>query len=305
MKRVLVTGASGFIGRHALATLLRKNFEVHAVSRRPQVAGDVHWHSADLLDPAASSALLKKVRPSHLLHLAWYAEHGKFWTSEINRQWVAGTVALVESFRDAGGRFVVAAGTCAEYEWRDGYCDEDITPLKPATEYGGCKNSARMQLERICRDAGIVAAWGRIFLLYGPHEHPSRFVASVIRALLQDEDALCTHGNQVRDFLHVEDAAEVFAALLDSGVSGPVNIGSGQAVSLAEIGRRIGVLTGRPERLKFGARPIPPGDPPVLVPVLRRLSQTVKWTPRYDLDAGLRDTIEWWRSRLTTGDAES
>ena len=305
MKRVLVTGASGFIGRHALAALLRRNYKVHAVSRRPHAAGSVHWHSADLLDPLASAALLQKIRPSHLLHLAWYAEPGKFWTSELNQRWVTGTVALVEGFRDVGGKFVAVAGSCAEYEWSDEPCDEDITPLKPATEYGICKNAARMQVEHICQGAGITSAWGRIFLLYGPHEYPSRFVASVIRAMLRDEDALCTHGNQKRDFLHVEDAADAFTALLDNGVSGPVNIGSGHTVSLAEIGRRIGALIGRPERLKLGARPIPFGDPPVLVPILRRLSQTTKWTPRYDLDAGLRDTIEWWRSALTTGDTES
>lgn len=300
-----MTGASGFIGRHALAILSGRDYEVHAVSRGPGVADRVHWHSADLLDPLASAALLKTIRPTHLMHLAWYAEHGKFWTSAINRQWVTRSAELLETFRDVGGRHVVAAGTCAEYEWRDGRCDETTTPLKPNTEYGICKNETRRHMERICRDAGIVCAWARIFHLYGPHEHPSRFVASVIRALLQDEDALCTHGNQVRDFLHVADAASAFAALLDREVSGSVNIGSGQPITLADIGRRIGVLIGSPGRLKLGARSPPPDDPPVLIPAVQLLSQTARWTPRYDLDAGLRDTIGWWRKALTMRDTGS
>lgn len=304
-KRVLVTGASGFIGRAALPALLRRGYEVHAVARRLPPPGEVRWHAADLLETRSLPGLLGDIKPSHLLHFAWYAEHGKFWTSPENRRWVDSTVALTQAFHGVGGRFLVAAGSCAEYDWRDGHCDEATTALAPSTEYGACKHAAHVRLAELSRAAGAGCAWGRIFHLYGPHEHPARFVASIIRALLRGEEAPCTQGTQLRDFLHVEDVAEAFVALLDAGASGAFNIGAGRPVTLADLGRQVARLLGRPDLLKLGALPMAPGDPPVLVPRIGRLARDAKWAPRVTLDAGLRDAIKWWRRELglTTGDA--
>lgn len=135
-KRVLVTGASGFIGRHALPALQMRGYEVHAVARRPLQLEGARWHAADLLDEQAQAELLATVRPSHLLHFAWYAEHGKFWTAAENRRWVDATATLVQAFQRAGGRWVAATGSCAEYDWASGRCDELTTPIAPSTEYG-------------------------------------------------------------------------------------------------------------------------------------------------------------------------
>lgn len=304
-KRVLVTGASGFIGRCALPALARRGYEVHAISRKQLALEGIHWHVADLLDAQRLPTLLADIRPSHLLHLAWYAEHGKFWTSRENRRWLEVSTALMRAFRDAGGQFAVGAGSCAEYDWREGYCDENTTPLAPATEYGACKHAAHLGMEEIGNPSGIGCAWGRIFHLYGPHEHPARFVASIIRSLLLGQEAICTEGTQIRDFLHVEDVAEGFIALLDAGRAGSFNLGAGQPITLADLGRRIASLIGRPEMLKLGALPMAAEDPPILVPRPGRLAQDLKWSPRYTLDQGLRHTIDWWRRELalTTGDS--
>ena len=297
-RRVLVTGASGFIGRQALSALRQRGYEVHAVARRPLPIDGVRWHAADLLSEPAQTELLAAVRPSHLLHFAWYAEHGKFWTSPENRRWVDATVALVQAFQRAGGRWVAATGSCAEYDWANGRCDELTTPRAPSTEYGACKRAAHARLEEICRASNLSCAWGRIFHLYGPHENPARFVASIIGALLQGKVAACTEGSQLRDFLHVEDVAGAMVALLDARADGPFNIGSGQPVTLADLGRRIATLIGRPELLQLGARPVPAGEPPVLIPEIGRLKRAVAWAPRYTIDAGLRHAIEWWRREL-------
>jgi len=300
VKRVLVTGASGFIGSHALSALLDLGYEVHAVGRRSQVGAGVRWHAADLLDPKVAFPLLTAVKPTHLLHLAWYAVHGKFWTSTENARWVEATRILLEAFHRVGGQRVVAAGSCAEYDWTAGRCDEDCTALAAATEYGRCKNRAWEQMQAFSHQAAIDVAWARVFHLYGPHEPPTRFVAAVVLALLRDQDALCTEGGQLRDFLHVADVASAFCALLDSHVTGAVNLGSGQAVTLAEIAHRIADVIGRPHRIKLGARPMSSDDPRVLLPVLRRLTQSVGWTPRYDLNTGLQNTVDWWRKELDT-----
>jgi nucleoside-diphosphate-sugar epimerase len=284
LKRVLLTGAGGFVGRHALEPLRARGFEVTPCR-------------FDLLDASATRAAVTVLAPTHLLHFAWYVEHGKFWTAEENRAWVGASLNLLQAFTRAGGRRAVMAGTCAEYDWSTGVCDEATTPLAPATLYGRCKDDTRAQAQAWCAQAGTSFAWGRIFHLYGPHEPPTRFVASVIRALLRGDPAPCTHGRQRRDFLHVADAADAFCALLDSDVTGAVNIGSGEPVTLAAVATEIARQLHAEDRLKLGALPAPPGDPAVLEARVERLRREVGWRPRYDLVRGVAQAIEWWRSQ--------
>ena len=142
------------------------------------------WHRADLLDPAAARTLVEQVRPTHLLHLAWYAEHGLFWTSTENVRWVEASLRLLRAFGEAGGERAVTAGTCAEYDWSaGGLYVEGASPLAPATLYGTCKHALRLVGEAWCEQNGIEFAWGRVFLLFGPGEHPERLVPAVAQAV--------------------------------------------------------------------------------------------------------------------------
>ncbi len=305
MKRVLLTGAGGFVGRRCLAPLAEAGYEVHAVGRRPGAhasadAPSIRRHAVDLLDARGVAALVAEVEPTHLLHLAWYTEHGKFWAAVENLSWVGASLKLFEAFAAAGGRRIVAAGTCVEYAPEaDAPCSEASTPLAPATLYGACKHATRVVLEAFARQAGLSAAWGRLFFPYGPGEPPGRLVPSVARSLLAGEPALCTHGRQVRDFVHVEDAADAFVALLDSGVEGAVNVGSGRPVALREVVERVAAHAGRPDLVRLGARPAPAGEPPSLYADARRLREEVGWAPRYDLDEGLAATVEWLRETMS------
>src|SRR5437588_3229964 len=115
--KVLVTGATGFVGRFVLERLRTSGAEVHACARRAGARGLAQWHEADLLTAGAPRALIDAVRPTHLLHLAWYSEPGTFWTSRENLRWLSTTIELLEAFADAGGQRFVGTGTCAEYDW--------------------------------------------------------------------------------------------------------------------------------------------------------------------------------------------
>lgn len=300
MKKVLVTGATGFVGRRMLGDLVERGYDVHAVSRNAPTAPDpaTSWHAADLFNGAQMRALVASVAPSHLLHLAWHTQHGEFWTAPQNFNWVAASLELLEAFRAAGGRRVVTAGTCAEYDWSAGNCSERDTPLRPASVYGVCKDALRALQEPFCARFGLSCAWGRVFQLYGPGEHPARLVPSVITALLQGREAHCTEGTQVRDFLYVEDAASAFAALLDSEVVGAVNIGSGRPVTIKDVVAAIAVQLHRPELVRLGAIPERPGEPPRLIAETLRLTEEVGWKPRQNLDDGLRHTIAWLRENI-------
>jgi nucleoside-diphosphate-sugar epimerase len=280
MKRVLVTGSAGFVGRHVLPLLDTNGWDVVPARRS----------DADLREPAQADALVARVKPSHVLHLAWNAEHGRYWTAPDNEDWADGTIALARALVRAGGRRFVGAGTCAEYDWTaiEGRCREDSTPVAPRTIYGRAKLRALNGVERAMEEARTSWAWGRLFFLYGPGEDERRLVPSVTRALKAGERAKVSAGTQVRDFLHVVDAARAFVALLDSEITGPVNIGSGVATSVREVVEAIARLTGRPDAIDFGAVAMAPGEPASLVADITRL-RAAGWQPTISLPAGLAD----------------
>lgn len=298
MKKILITGASGFIGRHCLPLLLEKGFEVHALSQEPLpgLGKDIVWHSQNILDDEKTQRLVEDVQPSHCLHFAWYTKQAKYWTSPENLRWVASSISLLNSFHRNGGKRFIGAGTCAEYDWRYGHCSEAITPLKPATLYGTCKNTFQKMLASFSANNSLSSTWGRVFFLYGPHEHPARLVPAVINALLCDELALCSHGNQIRDFMHVSDVANAFVCLLESEVTGPVNIASGNPISIKDVIYKIAdQLNGR-DKLKFGALPTTKNEPALLTANVSRLTDEVGFSPKYSIEAGLEQTVTWWKT---------
>jgi nucleoside-diphosphate-sugar epimerase len=308
-KRVLVTGAGGFIGRSSIAPLASLGFEVHAVlsasaqgpsSAAPQAA---MTHRADLLNEAQVDALLRRVAPSHLLHFAWIATPGTYWHSPDNFRWLAASQNLLREFRARGGVRAVIAGSCVEYDWsKASVCNETSSPLvdpsTAPTPYAAAKVALQQAAAQFAAEEQLSSAWGRIFFQFGPYEHRDRLVPSVIRHLLMNEEAPCTHGRQIRSFLHVADVGAAFAHLLDSDIQGPVNIGSDERIAVADLVDRIALEIGRPELVRFGARSTPTDEPPLLVPDVHRLRDEVHWRPRFSLSAGLSDTIAWWRAQL-------
>ena len=298
--RVLVTGAAGFIGRPCLPKLAALGYEVHAVSSRPRPdAGDgIHWHHVDLLAPDAVGELCAAVRADQLLHLAWVTTPGAYARDPMNLEWTAASLHLIRRFAEHGGTRVVVAGTCFEYSHRtDERLHETVSELIPETLYGTCKVALHAVVARYADEVGLSSAWGRLFFLYGPREHPNRLVSSVILALLEDRDADCTIGTQVRDFLHVDDVAGAFVALLRSGVMGPVNVASGQVTTVRDLVVEIGEQLDLPYRIRLGARPLPPSDPAQIVADVTRLRDEVGFAPTFELREGLADTIDWWRQR--------
>jgi nucleoside-diphosphate-sugar epimerase len=306
MKRVLVTGASGCIGRHVVPVLARHGWDVHAVSSGPQPATHgVTWHTADLLDDAAITRVVRGAAASHLLHLAWSVRPGKWATAPENFLWAEATLALAREFKEAGGQRFVGAGSCLEYDWRFGYCSEQLTPTRPHTAYGISKHATQLLLSGYAQTSGLSCAWGRAFFLYGPHEHPDRLVAAVARALVGGEPARCSHGRQVRDYLYVQDVADAFGALLESAVEGPINIASGEAVSLRTIVERLGALTGRADLLRLGAIPAAATDTPLVVADMTHAFRELAWRPRISLDEGLDRTVAFWRARVDQAQLEA
>jgi nucleoside-diphosphate-sugar epimerase len=298
--RLLLTGATGFIGQHLLPLLVESGFEVHAVARTIPAAAvkGVRWHPADLLAPGAAGSLARSVAATHLVHLAWNVTPGQFWTAGDNLDWVAASLALYRGFAESGGRRAVFVGTCAEYDWRYDQLDEALTPCEPRTLYGVAKHALHGLLGAAAQADGVSLAWARLFFLYGAGEPRARLVPDVITSILQDRPAPCGDGRAERDFMYIADVAEALMAILNSDYAGPVNVASGNCIPLRDVIEMAANQLGRPDLVRLGARPTPADEPSRLKAVTRTLNDVIGFAPRMTLRDGLHRSIDWWRHEL-------
>jgi nucleoside-diphosphate-sugar epimerase len=288
MTRILITGPSGFIGTHCLKQLSSSGCEIHAVSRSPIAApAGITWHARDLRDPAQAVSLIAELKPSVLLHGAWIATPGVYASSPENIDWMQSTVAMVTAFGANGGKRVVGMGTSAEYEPDTQACDEDRTPIQPATVYGKCKAATWLAIQAAAQHFGFAAAWGRLFLPYGPGDLAQRLIPSVINSLLRDVPVRTTDGMQQRDFIYSPDAAELFVKLLFSDVTGAFNVGTGTPSTVRSVVEYLAMRCGKSELVHFGALPRNPSDPAVLVAGMTKVRKLLDWEAPTSLREGL------------------
>ncbi len=303
MSGVLLTGASGFIGRHALDALLAQGQEVHAVARHAGSPREgVSWHELDLLQAGAAEELARAAGAERLLHLAWYATPGSFWSAPENERWIDASLRLLRAFGEAGGTRAVMAGTCAEYAWGDQLLSEHGTPLEPATLYGACKHATHVAATAIAAQLRISLAWARVFFLYGPGEAPGRLVSGVARGLLAGEEVPTTDGHQRRDLMYVRDVAAALVALLAGEATGALNIASGRAVPVREVVSLIAAEADGPGRVRFGALPARLEEPAVIAGDVQRLATEVGFRPTVALEQGIRETVVWTRAAMRAGE---
>jgi nucleoside-diphosphate-sugar epimerase len=305
--KILVTGGTGLIGRYAVADLVARGHDVHVITRKRQPCGltrGATFQQVDLADEHSIREVFERLRPTHLLHLAWETRHGVFWSAEENLNWIAITMHLARAFHAAGGRRLVGAGTCAEYDWNDqglmsSNCNEADTPIAPGHLYGVAKDATRKTLEAYAKTTGLEFAWARVFFLFDHDENERRFVRSIISNLRARKRASCSPGTQIRDFMHAADVGAAFAALLLSETKGAVNIGSGVARTLAEVAITIGELMGRSELIGLGDIPARSGEPHRLVADTRRLTVEVGYNPDMSFRERLNGCISLLMERNT------
>lgn len=295
-----MTGATGFIGSRCLTFLVKNGYQVYGVSSKnvQKLQENVQWRKVNLLDSLQVKALLNEIRPSHLLHFAWYLVPGRYSGAVENLFWLQSSLQLFHQFYKFGGRRIVTAGTCFEYDWSYGFCSESLTPIKPDTLYGTCKAALFNILNKYSENNDLSTACGRIFFVYGPREHPKRLVSSIIISLLRNQPAPCTHGKQMRDFLHVDDVAAGFVALLESDVQGPVNIASGIPVTVRDLANLIGKKISKENLIQLGAISLSKDEAPIVVADTTRLKSEIGWKPKYSLNEGLDDSIRWWKEAI-------
>jgi nucleoside-diphosphate-sugar epimerase len=291
---VLATGCSGFLGRHCAAALVRHRLNVHAVSRtRHGLAADgITWHKLDLQSREATERLIATLRPSHLLHLAWVTAPDRYRDAAENLDWMELSLALVKAFAEQGGRRFVGAGSCAEYESMADRCVEDTTPIRPASLYGQCKAAFWMGTEAYARHYGFSAAWGRVFLPYGPGDESRRLVPSLVTALSGGKSIDVTDGSHVRDFIYASDVADLVVRLLETPqATGAYNVATGHGTTVRQVIEKVAGHFHALELVHFGARPGRRDEPPFLVADMGKVERILGWRAANSIEKGLEQLL--------------
>lgn len=271
MTRILVTGATGFIGSAVVRRLERDGHE--AIVRRI----DLLAASDDEL-----AGWVAESGASHCIHAAWYTNHADYLTNEINRAWASASLRLAAAF---SGRFI-GLGTCLEYDVANasGPLGED-SPQQPQTLYARCK----LDLFRALEARGGDFAWPRLFFVYGPGDRDGRLIPHMIEQFSSGQGSGPACGGLRRDYIQVDDLAGQIVRIATSDLRGAINTGTGAAPTLSEIFAAGAAAFGRPELAMANADT--GGQPLVIQADLTRFRQLVGDPQARDIAAGLRGLI--------------
>ena len=294
-RRVLITGGSGFIGRHAVAELARAGAQVRVVDLKAHPDPDVDITIGDIADPEVLSEAFAGGIDS-VVHLAAVTSvlrsvENPAATFDTN---VAGTHAVLEASRAAGVSSLVFASTNAVTGPMQAPAIVETATLRPLTPYGATKAAGEMLMSAYTASYGVRCVALRLTNVYGPGmQAKDSIVARLMRAIrLEREFEIYGDGRQVRDYVHVSDVIDaVKLGLVNEAWHGPVVIGSGKSLSVLEVVDTVRSVTGAPLEVRHG--PARPGEmPAVIVDPSRALS--AGWSPRYDFETGVRGVWEEW-----------
>lgn len=311
MARLLLTGATGFVGAATLRAALAAGHEVAVLLRPGRPAGRIAPYTglfsrfdADLRNGDAVSAALSSYRPDAVIHAAWsgVANTVRNDPSQISDN-IAASCGLVTAAADGGCRSFIAFGSQGEYGPLDKAIAEDELP-RPTTLYGASKLAAFHLSAQLAAQRGLRFAWLRLFSTYGPDDNEGWLIPLLIRDMLAGRRPRVTLGTQKWDWLYIDDVAAAVMAVLESEASGVFNLGSGRPVAVRRAIELIRDFAAPDMQLVFGEVPFRPDQVMHMQADNARLRAATGWAPRMAFEDGIAHTVAWYRRKaaLEAGD---
>ena len=287
-KKVLLTGVTGLIGKEIIEPLKNMGFEISALTIDENNPNNgVNWIKCNLFDENSVKQAFEKVKPTHLLNFAW-ATTGDYLSSAINFEFVKAGLNLLKYFKENGGQRVIYVGTCFEYKFKDEPLKES-DPVNPQTLYAVCKNSLHEMAEEFCKINNISFGYGRIFYVYGHGENEKRLTAHLIKTLSNNGEVVINNGDLIKDYMYTKDIAGGFAAFLNSGVTGTVNMCTGRGISLREYSTYIAKKLGKEKYLTIKYEQT--NQPPIIVGDNSRLVNEVGYKIQYSFEKAINEIL--------------
>lgn len=297
--RVLVTGASGFIGRRLVGRLAAAGAEVHAIDLVPGAVAGVAEHLCDITDPVAMATAVAESDPAYVFHLAAFKQRasdpGAFARAVLDN--ITGTLDLAVPLCGRPRlRSLVAVGTAEEYAGGPSPYEESMREA-PVSAYSFSKTAMVHLLQTFHRAHRLPAVVVRPTIAYGPGQPTDMFLPALITTLLRGERFPMTAGEQTRDFVFVDDivGALIAAATTPRAVGGVFNIGSGASIAVRDVARRVEALVGVSGLLGLGDVPYRVSESMEYAVDTSAARDVLGWSAAVGLDDGLRATVESYR----------
>lgn len=302
--KILLTGATGFIGANLARRLLADGHEIHLLVRPPSnwwrladVRDRMQVHEGDVLDAEWVRTTLQRIRPTHVAHLATYGAYPtQTDVTQMARTNVIGTLNLLQAAEAVGVTMFVNTGSSSEYGVKTKPMHEDDA-LEPTSGYGITKAAAT----RYCTLrglAGLPSVTLRPFSVYGPYEAPSRLFPTAIANVLRDQPVTLANPHVARDFTAVDDVVEGYlAALQATHLRGEaINLASGQQTTLGDFAAALLKVTDGRATVRWDAATGRANDATTWVGDPSRAKQLLGWQTRTSLETGLRNFFEWMKT---------
>jgi nucleoside-diphosphate-sugar epimerase len=303
--RLLITGATGFVGAKTLELALAAGHEVAATVRPQSPArrlapfeGRYHQLSVELSDGHALTKEVAAFRPESIIHLAWagVANAARFDHTQISEN-IGAACALVEAGAAAGCSAFIGTGSQGEYGAGSAML-EDTLP-SPSTLYGAAKVSTLYLTRQLAAQSGMRHAWLRLFSTYGPDDNEGWLIPTLITKMLRGERPQTTLGTQEWDWLHVDDVARgLLAAATAAAAQGVFNLGSGEAIPVRKAIETIRDLAAPGMELVFGEIPFRPDQVMHMQANIERLKRATSWAPQVAFAEGIARTVAWYREHM-------
>ena len=304
-RSILITGGAGFIGANLIRGLLRFNYNVSLILKESSglwrikdILDKVKIYYVDILDKNNLAKTVKKINPVFIIHLATHSDYRN--QSDVEQMIdinIKGTLNLLMASKNINYKMFINTGSSSEYGIKDDPMRENYS-LEPISFYAVTKASSTLLCQMFAKEYKKPIVTLRPFSAYGPYEEKTRFIPTIIKAVIENKSIKLTPGEERHDFIYIDDVVDIYLKTIQKGKSltGQIlNMGTGVEYTNDEVVQTLFKITGKRTKIEKNAFPKRLWDTPHWVANISKTKRLLNWKPNNALFEGLKKTYEWYK----------